>query len=56
MDDLDLLDATIDPSDFKSLHRVKKLQQELEYEQAKIACKEVTRFARLPGDPMRIKE
>jgi len=32
MDDFDLLDATIDPSDFKSLEKVKALELQLEYE------------------------
>lgn len=56
MDDFDLLDATIDPNDFKSLEKVRDLQLQLSYEQTKIAMKQAFKFAKLPDDPMKIKE
>lgn len=36
MDDFDLLDATIDPTDVKSLARKHELEAEIEYESIKI--------------------
>jgi len=56
MDDFDLLDATIDPSDFRSQEKVRALELDLAYEQAKISIKQAYRFSKLPEDPMKIKE
>ena len=56
MDDFDLLEATIDPSDFKSMARVRRLEQDLSYEEAKLAIKGAYKFSKLPDDPFKIKE
>ena len=45
MDDFDLLDATIDPTDVKSLARRHELELEIEYEQIKIQSKTLFRLA-----------
>lgn len=39
MDDFDLLEATVDPSDIKTLDRVAQLNSEIEYEKSFIAIK-----------------
>ena len=54
MDDLDLLDATIDPSDVKTKFRVMQLKHELEDEEYKIKAKLLWKFAKLPENPMKI--
>jgi len=56
MDDFDLLDATVDPTDVKSMERVKTLEEEIEYEMCFIAAKQAFRFGMSADDPMRLKE
>lgn len=56
MDDFDLLDATIDPSDLKSMERKNTLEMEIEYEQARIKAKAIFRFAFRSDNPMKIDE
>lgn len=51
MDDFDLLDATIDPTDIKSMMRVAQLEQEIRYEKAFIACKAAYKFSMKADDP-----
>jgi len=55
MDDFDLLEATLDPNDFVSKLKVRKLQLDLEYEETKLTVKAVVAFAMESDDPMRIK-
>lgn len=56
MDDFDLLDATIDPTDVKTLDRVRQLNMEIEYEKSFIAMKHAYRFSMTTEDPMKITE
>lgn len=56
MDDFDLLDATIDPTDIKSLQKRKLLEEEIEYEQYKIKAKIAFAYAMQPDNPLRIDE
>ena len=56
MDDFDLLDATIDPSDVKSLHRRNELEQEIEYEQIMIKSKMLFKIGFSEANPMKIDE
>ena len=56
MDDFDLLDATIDPQDIKSLDKRSKLEQEIEYEQIFLKAKMVYRLAMREDNPMKIDE
>jgi len=45
MDDYDLLEATIDPKDIKSLEKVSKIEDEIEYEKTRIKCKFVFKYS-----------
>lgn len=56
MDDFDLLDATIDPTDVKSLARRNELLAEIENEQIKIKAKMVFKLALSERNPMKIDE
>jgi hypothetical protein len=56
MDDFDLLDATIDPTDIKSMMRVNQLEQEISYEKAFIACKTAYKFSMKAEDPWGLME
>ena len=56
MDDFDLLDATIDPTDVKSLKRKIQLEEEIEYEQVKIKSKLLWKIALGEDNPLRIDE
>ena len=56
MDDFDLLDATIDPTDVKSLARRHELELEIEYEQIKIQSKTLFRLAFNAENPLKIDE
>ena len=56
MDDFDLLDATIDPTDVKSLARRHELELEIEYEQIKIQSKTLFRLAFSAENPLKIDE
>ena len=56
MDDFDLLDATIDPTDVKSMMKRRELEAELEYEEIFIKAKTVFRYAVSDANPLRIDE
>ena len=56
MDDFDLLDATLDPTDVKSLQRKVQLEAEIEYEQIKIKSQMVWRIALSEANPLRVDE
>lgn len=56
MDDFDLLEATIDPTDVKSLKRRNELLLELEYEQVKIKSKLLFKLGFSEANPMKIDE
>lgn len=56
MDDFDLLEATIDPSDVKSLRRRQELEIEIELEQIKMKSKLLWKIALTDENPMRIDE
>ena len=45
MDDFDLLDATIDPTDVQSLSKRRQLELEIEYESMKIKSKLLWKLA-----------
>ena len=56
MDDFDLMEATIDPTDIKSMQRVDRLKAELEAETKLIKAKLVFKAAMSPENPLRIYE
>ena len=56
MDDFDLLDATLDPTDVKSLYRRRELELEIAFEQSKIKAKLLWKIALSESNPMRIDE
>lgn len=56
MDDFDLLDATIDPTDVKSLSRRNELEREIEYEQIFIKSKLLFKLALSDRNPMKVDE
>ena len=56
MDDFDLLDATIDPQDIRSLEKRAELEAEIEYEQIFIKAKMAYRLAMSEANPMKIDE
>ena len=56
LDDIDLLDATIDPTDIKTLQKVAKLKAELRHEEIKIKAKIIYRAAMSPENPLKIDQ
>ena len=56
MDDFDLLDATIDPTDTRSMKRRAELEQEIEYEKVFIKSKMVWKLAFSEENPFKIPE
>jgi hypothetical protein len=56
MDDFDLLDATVDPMDLKTIERVRRLEEDIEYEKSFIAMKMAYRYSMTLEDPMKIIE
>ena len=56
LDEFDLLEAKIDPKDLRTLSKVNKLQDEIEYEKTKIKCKFVFKYAFQTNDPLKIAE
>lgn len=56
MDDFDLLDASIDPTDVKSLERRYELEAEIEYEQIFIKSKMIFKLAMSDSNPLKIDE
>jgi hypothetical protein len=56
MDDFDLLEATIDPMDLKTIDRVRRLEEDIEYEKSFIAMKMAYRYSMTLEDPMKIIE
>ena len=56
VDDFDLLEAKIDPKDIRTMDKVTRLQDEIEYEKIKIKCKFVFKFSFQTNDPLKISE
>ena len=56
MDDFDLLEATVDPKDIKTMDRVRNLNTEIMYEKQFIAIKQAYRVSMTIEDPMKIIE
>jgi hypothetical protein len=56
VDDFDLLDAKIDPKDLRTLQKVQRLQDEIEYEKTKIKMKFIFKYSFQTTDPLRISE
>jgi len=56
MDDFDLLDATLDPTDVKSMDRRQELELEIEYESIKIKCKMAWKIAMSEENPLKVDE
>lgn len=56
MDDFDLLDAKIDLKDLKSIDKVTRLEQEIEFEKTKLKTKFIFKFSFQSNDPMKITE
>lgn len=54
MDDMDLLDATIDPDDYYTVRKVVHLERQIQYEKTKIAMKHAFKWSNTAEDPMRI--
>ena len=53
-DQLDILEAYVDPFDFKTQRKKAKLIREIELEKVKIKAKFLTRYARQESDPFKI--
>lgn len=45
MDDYDLLEANIDPKDIRTIDKVSRLKEEIEYEKIKIKCKFIFKYS-----------
>ena len=56
MDDFDLLDATIDPTDVKSIKKRNDIELEIENEETRIKAKLLWKMAFSESNPMRIDE
>lgn len=56
VDDFDLLEAKIDPKDIRTMDKVTRLQDEIEYEKIKIKCKFVFKYSFQTNDPLKISE
>ena len=56
MDDFDLLDATIDPTDVKSIAKRNMLELEIQNEETRIKAKLLWKLAFSESNPMRIDE
>ena len=56
MDDFDLLDATIDPTDVKSMEKKHDLESEIEYEQIKIKAKMLWKIGFSDSNPLKVDE
>jgi hypothetical protein len=54
--DFDLLDATLDPNDIKSMVKVRQLEEELEVEKVRIQAKFLYKYAFREDNPLRINE
>ena len=53
-DELDILEAYVDPLDFKTQRKKAKLCREIELEKVKMQAKFLTRYARQDSDPFKI--
>jgi hypothetical protein len=56
MDDFDLLDATIDPTDTKSLQRRNELEADIVYEQIFIKAKMAFKLGISESNPLKVNE
>jgi hypothetical protein len=56
MDDFDLLDATIDPTDTESLHRRNELEAEITYEQIFMRSKMAFKLGISDANPFKVNE
>ena len=56
VDDFDLLEAKIDPKDIKTMEKVSRLEDEIEYEKTKIKVKFIFKYSFQTNDPMKIAE
>ena len=56
IDDFDLLEAKIDPKDIKTMDKVSRLEDEIEYEKTKIKVKFIFKYSFQTNDPMKIAE
>ena len=56
IDDFDLLEAKIDPKDIKTMEKVSRLEDEIEYEKTKIKVKFIFKYSFQTNDPMKIAE
>ena len=56
MDDFDLLDATIDPTDVKSIAKRNQLERDIAEEEIRIKAKLLWKLAFREDNPMRIDE
>jgi hypothetical protein len=56
VDDFDLLEAKIDPKDIRTMDKVTRLQDDIEYEKIKIKCKFIFKYSFQTNDPLKISE
>ena len=56
IDDFDLLEAKIDPKDIRTMEKINKLQDEIEYEKVKIKCKFLFKYSFQTNDPLKVAE
>ena len=56
IDDFDLLEAKIDPKDIRTMDKVTRLQDDIEYEKIKIKCKFIFKYSFQTNDPLKISE
>ena len=56
VDDFDLLEAKIDPKDIRTMDKVTRLQDDIEYEKIKIKCKFIFKYSFQTSDPLKISE
>ena len=56
MDDFDLLDATIDPTDTRSLQRKNELEADIVYEQIFIKAKMAFKLGLSESNPLKVHE
>ena len=56
LDDFDLLEATIDPNDVKSMEKVEKLKSDLYFEEGSLRIKLARKLAFREDNPMKIDE
>lgn len=55
-DEFDLLESNVDTKDVRTLNKIRKLEEEIEYEKNRIKCKFIFKQSFMAHDPLRILE